>query len=75
MNRPTLDSSRIEELRKLQALIDLASRLNQSSGIVKNIQRLEELANELKGTDYENPRKNLTAWLTEVAEFLQREAR
>jgi len=74
MSFPTIDPLRIEELRKLQVLLDLASRLNQSSGVVENIQRLEALANELKETDFETPRKNLYSWLSEVVEHLKREA-
>ena len=75
MSRPTIDPLRIEELRKLQVLLDLASRLNQSSGIVENIKQLEAIASELKVTDYQTPRKNLYAWLSEVADFFQNEER
>lgn len=55
---------RREELALLIELVEIASRLNRSTGVIANIMRLAELSEKLTRADVVEPRDSFLQFLT-----------
>ena len=57
------DSLRLKEYEDLQRLVNLAGSLNRGSGIVGKITQMESIAESLRRSDMESPRRSFMDFL------------